>query len=157
MRIGVAGLSAMIGLFGLLIPTGVAAQSATLGRLEVRLWYEETGRLSDSIAPPAAFYGWNTIIGEGSALEIANDALFTVEVLSGGQQANVALPLTLTVTNNDGRVLGRRTIANILTSDDGRSVQALWVNDVGCAGSLTFSAMIGSVRRSTEVILDCGE
>lgn len=70
------------------------AQGAYISNPSVRLWYEETGRLSDDIAPPREFNLWNTIIGEGDAEEHANDALFTVELHSDGEQ-NIAQPLTL--------------------------------------------------------------
>ena len=128
-----------------------------LGPLEVQLWYEETGRLSENIAPPAEFVTWNTIIGEGQAAEIANDALFTVEVLSSGREENVDIPLVLTITNSAGSIIAQRSIDGVLTSEDGRSTKGLWAYGIGCAGDVAFSVTMGRIRRSVEVSFPCGE
>lgn len=122
----------------------------------VRLWYEETGRLSENIAPPIKFTLWNTIIGEGDAEEHANDALFTIDIRSDGEQ-NVVQPLIMAVTDKRGKILASRTIRNILTGEKGNATAALWIRDVGCAGSVTFSALMGASKRSTHLEFDCGE
>ena len=128
-----------------------------LGQLQVRLWYEGTGRLSGDIAPPSPFAIWNTIIGEGDAEEIADDALATVEVLSSGHEVNVAAPLVMEARDARGRILARRVFANILTSSEGRSVKGLWLPDIGCAGAVNVTATLGPIRRSVRVQMDCGE
>lgn len=129
---------------------------ATVANPAVRLWYESTGRLSDNIAPPRDFTLWNVIIGEGSAEEPANDALFTVEVRTQGQQ-NVSLPLTLSATDAKGKVLATRTLRGVLTSDAGRMTAALWVREVGCAGAVAFVAQMGASRQTARLNFDCGE
>lgn len=133
-----------------------AAVSASLANPAVRLWYEGTGRLSDNIAPPREFTLWNVIIGEGSADEPANDALFTVEVRTQGEQ-NVSQPLTMTATDAKGKVLASRTLRSVLTSNAGRMTAALWVRDVGCAGAVRFVAQMGASRQATRLNFDCGE
>ncbi len=135
-----------------------AAESggAFIANPSVRLWYEETGRLSDNIAPPRDFQLWNTIIGEGAAEEQADDALFTVELRSDGQQ-NLAQPLTLRATDAKGKVLASRTVTNTLTGEAGRVVVPLWVRDVGCAGRVVFSAQFGASRRTVTLDFNCGE
>lgn len=129
---------------------------ASLANPGVRLWYESTGRLSDNIAPPREFTLWNVIIGEGGAEEPANDALFTVEVRTRGEQ-NVSQPLTMTATDAKGKVLASRTLRGVLTSNDGRMTAALWVKDVGCAGAVRFVAQMGASRQTTRLNFDCGE
>jgi hypothetical protein len=134
-----------------------AAVAATLGNPQVRLWYEESGRLSANIAPPKSVTLWNTCIGEGDAQEDANDALFTIEVRTAGQQ-NVRPPLTLVATDGKGKILARRTITNVLTSDAGRATLALWVPNVGCGvGKVVFSARMGTASRSVSLSFDGGE
>lgn len=128
-----------------------------LGRIQVQLWYEETGRLSADITPPAEFITWNTIIGEGQAEEIANDVLMTVEVLSSGREENVDIPLTMEVRDSEGRIVATRTVASVLTSPQGRSVKGLWVPDIGCAGEITFRAQLGRLSRRVELNFPCGE
>lgn len=142
---------------GALAQAPVSGEGVDLGAVEVRLWYEETGRLSDNIAPPAAFAAWNTIIGSGQAAEIANDVLMTVEVTSGARAAYIDTPLVLEVWSRAGERLASRRVSGILTSEAGRAYKGLWVYDAGCAGALTFKATMGRVSRSVEVNFHCGE
>ena len=132
------------------------AAAPTLTRPEVQLWYEETGRLSGNIAPPRTVTLWNTCIGEGDARENANDALFTVDVRSSGQQ-NVNIPITLVATGTNGRVIARRTYTSVLTSEAGVAVLALWVPNVGCAGPVVFSARMATRSQSVTLNFDGGE
>jgi len=138
--------------------TGLHAEpiSVHLQRPQVRLWYEESGRLSEDIAPPRTIALWNTIIGEGEAEETANDALFTIDVRTSGQQ-NLAQPLLLSATNKAGNILAQRTFKSILTSKDGGAVLPLWVRDIGCAGTVVFAARIGSELQSFSIDFPCGE
>ena len=122
----------------------------------MHLLYENSGRLSGNIAPPADFTGWNTVIGEGSAEEPANDLLVLVEVVTRGEE-NVVQPLTVVARGARGKLLGQRRFANLLTSGDGRTWKALWLADVGCAGRIDVSATIGRSSRKAAVDLDCGE
>jgi hypothetical protein len=127
-----------------------------LDKPQVRLWYQESGRLSDDISPPRPFILWNTIIGEGDAEEHADDALFTIEVSTAGEQS-VSQPLTLTATDKGGKILAQRTFKSVLTSEAGRAVLPLWVRDIGCAGTVIFSAKTGSEHRSFSMQFPCGE
>ena len=121
-----------------------AAQSApapSVGKVRMQLFYEDSGRLSEDIAPPAEFIGWNTVIGEG---------------LSGGAES-IGPPLSVVVRGSKGKVLGQRRFADVLTSSDGRTWKALWLTDVGCAGSVEVTATLGRSTRKAAVGLDCGE
>lgn len=138
-------------------PNAASTRGIELGALRAHLWYEETGRLSENIAPPVEFVTWNTIIGEGQAAEIANDVFLTAEVLSSGREENVDVPLLLEVRDSSGRVLATRTVDSVLTSPQGRSVKGLWVYDVGCAGEITFSARLGQISKSVLLNFPCGE
>jgi len=142
---------------GALAQTSVSGEGADLGPVEVRLWYEETGRLSENIAPPAEFAAWNTVIGSGQAAEIASDVLMTVEVTSGAREAYIDAPLVLEVWSRSGERLASRRVPGILTSEAGRAYKGLWVHDAGCAGALTFTATMGRLSRSVEVDFRCGE
>lgn len=134
----------------------VHAQTVSLDKLQVRLWYQETGRLSDNIAPPAVVALWNMIVGEGDAEEVANNVIFTAQIRTNGEQ-NVDQQLTLSATDSSGNILAKRTFANILTSQTGVAVLPLWVEEVGCAGTVLFSARIGSESRSFSIDFPCGE
>jgi hypothetical protein len=153
-------LKAIIAISALLPFYSVRAAEPSVGAYlanpTVRLWYGETGRLSENIAPPIKFTLWNTIIGEGDAEEHANDALFTIDIRSAGEQ-NAAQPLKMAVTDKRGKILASRIINNILTGEKGNATIALWVRDVGCAGPVTFTAIMGASKRSTHLEFDCGE
>jgi hypothetical protein len=142
-----------------LAATGVPAQAAEVGKIRIHLVYEETGRLSRDIAPPAEFTGWNTVIGEGSAEEAANDALVLVEVRAARGEESIAQPLSIVVRNAKGKVLGQRRIPgpDLLLSDGGRVWKPLWLSNVGCAGTVKVTATLGRSARTSSVALDCGE
>lgn len=133
----------------------VQPANATLGDIRMHLFYQETGRLSPDISPPAEFIGWNTIIGEGSAEESAEDLVVVVELRADGEQ-NVNRPLTITARAGR-RVLGQRRFASALTSPSGRVYLPLWLKDVGCAGQIRVEVRFGSERRTESLNLNCGE
>ena len=131
------------------------APAPKVGAFKMQLYYENTGRLSKDISPPVEFSGWNTIIGEGSAEEAANDLLVTVEV-KGPPGEYIEMPLTL-VARAKGKVLAQRKFDSLLTTTEGRTWKALWLNDVGCAGRIEVTATIGRSTRKSALSLDCGE
>ncbi|HLL31087.1 MAG TPA: hypothetical protein VK403_08835 [Allosphingosinicella sp.] len=133
-----------------------AASAPSVGTIRMQLFYEDSGRLSRDIAPPADFTGWNTIIGEGSAEEAANDLLVLVEV-RGAAGENIAQPLSVVARGGKGKVIGQRRFTSLLTSGKGRTWKALWLTDVGCAGRIEVTATIGRSTRKSAIDLDCGE
>ncbi|HEU0099785.1 MAG TPA: hypothetical protein VFQ67_13555 [Allosphingosinicella sp.] len=126
-----------------------------IGAFRMHLFYENSGRLSKDISPPVKFTGWNTVIGEGSAEEAANDLLVTVEVKGPPGEA-IEQPLIL-VARAKGKVLAQRRFDSLLTNVQGRTYKALWLSDVGCAGRIEIVATIGRSTRKTAISLDCGE
>lgn len=148
----------------LLLPA--AAQAAEIGRIRAHLVYEETGRLSPDILSQPDFIAWNTIIGEGSAEENANDLLVLVEVIGAtGGEENIDGPLEIRVRRGEGLTVGRpsgnanarRRFDSMLTSERGRVWKALFLPDVGCAGRLEIAATIGRSTRRATLDLVCGE
>jgi hypothetical protein len=142
--------------FALALPGAVQA-APRIGEIRAQLYYEATGRLSSNIAPPAAFTGWNTIIGEGDAEEPANDILVTVEVIGGRGEENLSVPLQIVIRGPRGRVLARQSFGGMLVTGRGRLWKGLWLHDVGCAGRIEIVASIGANTRHTALSLDCGE
>lgn len=136
--------------------------SIRLDRVEARLFYEETGRLSDDLLNrPEPFVGWNTIIGEGDAEEAANDMLITVRLeadkFGDKPEKYVDSAVEVAVKNAKGKVLGSRKWPSVLTSGKGVAVLPLWVANVGCAGALTITARYNGTAKSGRLELDCGE
>ena len=129
--------------------------SHSLGRIEMRLWYTRTGRLSGNVAPPAKVTLWNTVIGEGDAQEAAHDAIATVEILSS-RTDNFAPPLRIEAQAK-GKIVASRTVNNIVANTSGRSTEALWIPDIGCAGPVTVTARLGAHSKAITVRFDCGE
>jgi hypothetical protein len=136
-------------------PAAPAPTAPKVGAFRMQLFYENSGRLSKDISPPVEFTGWNTVIGEGSAEEAANDLLVSVEV-RGPAGEFIEQPLTL-VARAKGKVLAQRRFEGLLTNVQGRTWKALWLNDVGCAGRIEVVATIGRSTRKSAISLDCGE
>ena len=136
----------------------------TLGDIEVRLFYKETGRLSEDIlAQKREFVFHNTIIGEGDAVEAADDLLVSVVMSSGkfgkleDNQKGVQSPVELIARDANGKVLGRRVHPSVLTSFGGTETKTLWLNDVTCAGEVTLTATFAGQTRSARLVMGCGE
>lgn len=141
-----------------------AAPQITLGPIEARLFYKETGRLSENIlGQTEEFYFHNTIIGEGSAEEAADDLLVSVEMSAGrfgtpdDNHQFVEMPVTIEARDSQGRILGRRVHDTVLTSYRGSEHKVLWLNDVTCAGEVTLTATFGRQRQSATLVMGCGE
>jgi hypothetical protein len=135
------------------------AASVELDRVEAYLFYKGTGRLSDDLLNRVKeFAGWNAIIGEGDAEEPADDLVVAARLTSlDGTEKYVAGPVELSVRNGKGKVIGSRTWKGVLTSKDGAVVLPLWLNDVGCAGELKFTARYNGTTKAAHLALDCGE
>lgn len=153
---------AMLGLICTATPSLAAEKEVVLDRLEVRLFYKETGRLSDDILSKAKpFIAFNTIIGEGDAEESADDVLVIAVLSSGKWEANnqvfAEIPLEITATNSDGEILGTRRFATVLTSGNGLESNALWLQDVTCAGDVNIEAKFNGKIERANVSFNCGE
>ena len=147
----------MISSLAALALAGNQPAAATLGEIRMHLFYQETGRLSPDISPPASFAGWNVGIGEGDAEEAANDLLVVVEMRADGEQF-VEMPLRVVARGGEGnRILGERRWDSVLTSAGGRSHLPLHLRDVGCAGEIRVTATFGSASRSETLSLECCE
>jgi len=141
-------------LLAALLAAAAPAPAPSVGAIRIQLFYEGTGRLSRDIAPPVDFAGWNTVIGEGSAEEAANDLLVTVEVR--GPPGEDVGQLSL-VARSGRKVIAQRRFDHLSTTVQGRTWKALWLNDVGCAGRIEIVATIGRATKTSAISLDCGE
>src|SRR3954454_4443705 len=129
---------------------------AKIEELRVQLFYERSGTLSPSIASPATFNAWNTMIGEGDAKEPANDLIVSAVLSVKTDQANVSTPLTITVKGKGGKVLAERTFKGLFFSG-GKVVRAVLVPNAACAGSINVETHLGAEKKRTSVTLGCGE
>ncbi len=162
MRIALIAAATLLA-FGTAHAAGTPAQ---IERIGLQLFYLNSGTLSEDISPPSEFIAWNTIIGEGSAKEPADDALVTVHLRS---TPGIGKFGTVKIVAKDGRgkIVGQRVAEPALTDENGRAAVALWLHDVGCAGKLTITATsnlapdkgknIRKISKSTVVYLHCGE
>ena len=149
-----AGL--MLGSSAALAQEADDATGLTIGAIEARLWYEETGRLSENVIG-GDFRLWNTIIGEGDAEEPASNMLVTVQIVSAEGERLVAIPLVLEMIDEDGAVLERRETDGLYISTAGQTVEAFWLQDRTGAGQVQFRATMGDQTRSVAVNFSGGE
>jgi hypothetical protein len=137
--------------------------SVSIVAVEARLFYQETGRLSDNILDRTpAFIGHNTVIGEGDAEEYAKDMLITVRIAAQKftdpePHKYIESPVEVIVKDRRGRIIGSRVWDSILTSDKGVEVKALWLNDATCAGEMTIIARYNGASRTSKIVMGCGE
>jgi hypothetical protein len=127
-------------------PAPVAAE---LGTIQMHLFYRGSGELSENIAPPAQFAGWNTLFE-------ADDVVVVAELRTEGQQ-NIDRPLRIVARGRGNRVLAQRTFRSILTSSEGRAYLPLYLNDVACAGTIQVTVTFGRQSRAETLTLECGE
>lgn len=127
-------------------PAPVAAE---LGNIRMHLFYRGSGELSENIAPPAQFAGWNTLFE-------ADDMVVVAELRTTGQQ-NIDRPLRIVARGQGNRVLGQRSYRSILTSSEGRAYLPLYLNDVACAGNVQVTVTFGRQIRTETLTFECGE
>ena len=110
------------------------AEAAQIGRISLRLFYEESGRLSDEVHEGASFNSWNMAWGGGSAEEPANDILVSVELVRDGEAAPIPGTLEIVARNGQGRLIARRRFRD-MTFGEGRSLwKSLGLPDATCDG-----------------------
>jgi hypothetical protein len=122
--------------------------------IKAQLLYERSGKLSVDLTGTPDFAIWNTVIGEGSAEEPADDVLVSA-VISGPEERNLTVPLTLTALDAKGKVLASRTMTRILAGKV--YVRSILLKDVGCAGLIRLEARLGASVRREKIEMDCGE
>ncbi len=122
--------------------------------IKAQLLYEQTGQLSEDITANTDFFAWNTIIGEGSAKENANDVLVTA-VIIGPDQFNTTIPFVIEAKRKNGTKIGQRIIQNMLLEKN--TLRSLILYNVGCEGTIVLTAKFGKSVRTEKIELPCGE
>ena len=140
----------------------VAAPNAQqINAIEARLWWEDSGTLSPNILDKSGrFAGWNTIIGEGPSGGAARDLVVAVAIgltKSAEVGTDQVKPLQIVVTTKDGKPVAKRTVSHMLLPYRGSVWTALYIFEVGCAGSLLVTARMGDQVRKARLDMDCGE
>lgn len=122
--------------------------------IEARLVYEQSGTLSVDITDNPDFSAFNTIIGEGSAAENANDLLIAA-VIETDTETYTDAALVLTVRDSDGKELAQRVFDGMLLET--KTHKFVYLEDAGCAGEITITAKLGWTVRTETINLVCGE
>jgi hypothetical protein len=142
--------------FAVAKPPAKKPSATAIDHISMRLFYGYTGTLSPDISPPAQFIGWNSVIGEGDALEAVEDMLVTVHLRGKTDTANFA-PVSITAIDGRGKIVGKRIAEPGKASEKGDVAVALFLHDIGCAGALKVTAKMGASVKSETINLDCGE
>lgn len=136
--------------------SGAAAPDAKIERISAQLYYESTGTLSVDVMADPHFTLFNTVIGEGDAREPANDVLVSVSMAVPIADANLNGTLVLTVKDDKGKVLAKRSMPGLLAIG-GHVHKGVFLHDVGCAGDLSIEARYGTQKKTGTVPMTCGE
>ena len=151
-------------IMALALALAAASPKVDMSDIQARLFYSDTCRLSDDIlSRKKPFVFWNTIIAGGDAEENANDLLVSVTLNVGkfgspeDNEGNLVGVLSIKATDQKGKVLGSRTVKNLLTSTRGSTTVGLWLNDVTCAGRVTIQARYADQVKSAVLDMARGE
>jgi hypothetical protein len=142
-------------LFFLLASTTAAGDLGGIDSIEVRLFYNHSGTLSEKLTGKESLR--NTMIGGGDAKEASTSILVTVVLWGthGGfvPQSEVTL---LVKSARSGKVLSRQKQRVGVLSDAGTYHAPFLVNHTGCE-PLLITASSGSHQKETTVPFTCGE
>ncbi len=141
--------------FALIAATSAFAATPTIDKVEAKLFYQGSGTLSVNVATGSNVALWNTMIGAGDVEEPASDTLAIVTI-AADPDSYIETPLTIEVTDNEGKVLVTRTITGLLVGESGKVSRAVFVQDSTCT-PLTITATFGTSTSSTAVHFACGE
>ena len=130
----------------------VSSQAIEVVSLEVNLFYNESGSLSEDIVEAKDFILWNTIIGEGSAAEPSDRFLLKIK-FSGPKDQYISDSVELKVSDkNTGKVVYTENYSGFLFTDQGFAYRASMVSGQNCK-SLVIG--VGNYKRNIE--FHCGE
>lgn len=159
MRVNLLMLALTLSVTTVAYAAAPAAPQLRLGDIQAQLYFSWSGRFSDDLLRRnPQFSGWNTCIDDGAP----NDVLVSVPVnavIRSGQdgQTNSSVPIIL-IARAGGKVIGQRTVTNILTSHQGVAHSVLWLRDVTCGvGTVTIEARMGNQRKTASLVFDGGE
>ena len=137
------------------------APAARIARIEARLFYTDSGKLSANLLDAKGhFAGWNTIIGEGPSGGAAEDVVIVVSIAQAKAKASDELtlptPLEIKVVAK-GKTIAMRRFTNLIIPYNGPAYAPLWLANVGCAQKVVITARLGGASRSAVLDMDCGE
>ena len=132
-----------------------ATNSLRIRDVEARLYYHDTGTLSEPVTPQTAL--WNTIIGEGDAQEPSTSTLVDVIVEGEAGTFEVGSRVQLIVKNSStDEVIAELGKDVGVLSDAGLSHIAFWLPNTGCE-PLRIIASTGATSMEIHVPFECGE
>ena len=157
MRAGPLRLAAALAGVAATIAGPAPAEAAQIGRITLRLFYEESGRLSDQVEEGPSFNSWNMAWGGGSAEEPANDILVSVELVRDDEAAPIPGTLEIIARNGQGRLLARRRFRD-MAFGEGRSLwKSLLLRDATCDCLDIIVTLGGETRRLQPSGFYCAE
>lgn len=113
----------------------------------------DTGKFPEDLISAPDLALWNTIIGEGSAKGPANSLLIVIEVAGdGGPNVYTSDELVVT-TEVQGKPPSRKQLSHLEFSPSGQHFEALWLDNIGCAGPVTIAVQVNHKRLDFQ----CGE
>lgn len=137
----------------------LAADGFEIAKVRVHLFYERSGTLSEDVAGTVEPF-FNTVIGEGAALEPASNVLVVVEMTApAGASTETPLVIDVSAGGDSPAPLVSRSHDFLYTGyGDGETsvARAVWVENATCA-PLRVEVTHGADRETVEVPFLCGE
>jgi hypothetical protein len=145
-----------------LLLLGAAPVPVTQGditSLEVRFFDPTKGEFSSNVLKDDAYSGWNDFMTEGNGGYGRGDALVLVHLAlpkRDGRNFVIDGPLTVTV-HAKTKTLVKRSFAGINVPSNGKTVRAVFVQNIGCSGRLDVLAKLRDHLRRARLDMACGE
>ena len=133
-----------------------ASGPAQVDRIDVRLYYHHSGKLSEPIDDHSSL--WNTIIGAGDAKEPSTSVLVDVIVKSTPDSFRPKTVVRLTVTSErSGKVISQQTKNVGVYSAEGKYHVGFWLPNTGCDPLRLVARVQGGKDGAVHIPFKCGE
>jgi hypothetical protein len=148
--LGVTILTLSVGLFA-----ATPAPTLKIKSVDARLFYSDTGTLSEPVTPQMALR--NVIIGAGDVPEPSTSTLVDVVVEGTAGSFDPKWVVQLVVKESgSGKVIARASKHVSVLSNAGISHVGFWLPYTGCE-SLDIAASVGKASMKNHVAFNCGE
>ena len=134
-----------------------SAQAIALSEIEARLFLAHSGGWSEPLTEGQGL--WNTVIGEGGAVEPSTSTLVKVAVVGppNSFDRNASVFLAVTSLKSKATVLRSRQHLGVF-SQSGRQYVAFWLPNTGCEPLRLSASISGSSQKVARTIpFACGE
>ena len=142
----------------LLAPSLASAADVRIAEIRAYLWLERSGKLSGNLVGSKEPL-FNTIIGEGSAGEPANNLLVEIVIAGDRNSApkHASAIVNLTQAGKGGqKSVTKKGLGGFLFGDSGMVHKSIFLENATCS-ALEIEVKVGKAAKSAKLDFQCGE